>query len=854
MTAEQSIFTTPRNSPRHAWRSLALSILLACGAAETTANETHGDCTATADSISALNQQVLENCISPSTEPATAFDHDNPVVEKYAHDLARSDWHRATGSSLCEGYYVNPIAAVETGNGSNAGSSDEIPITASADNTSLEQDTVILEGNVLIDRGAMVLRADNATVERQSGNASLYGNVVIRNSESAFGGTRADIDMNAESVDIKDANYIIHGRHIRGTAKSITSSGGVIEVNDGSYTYCAPGNKLWRLKAGEIVLNRETGQGKAKHAHLEISGTPVAYSPYARFPIGNQRQSGFLFPSISSSDDGIDLTAPYYFNIAPNFDATLAPRYNQDRGTIVENELRWLNRFDRWTVSAAFLDGDDVYEEEFPEDSNGDRWVVNIKEYGQYRNHWLTHIDFTRASDDRFFRDLNTTSLSLRRTTHLQQRAQLQYIDDNLSSGINVHQYQTIDNNSDRPFEKRPELWLDYERWRGDFKPHLAIKLRYTDFEHESRQTAKRAFGELNINYPARWKNVTVTATTGVQHLEMKLDDVAASMDDNIEVTVPQASLDIAARFSKSTGGTEGFSSHRLEPGIFYLYREDKGQANFPLFDTDLLTLTQSSLTRATQLSGYDRLEGANQVAVRIRYSWHNSRSGTRLESVTGKIFSFSSANSLANSGERIEMLAADYEAPIFTETRLQKGRWRTDLRAEWQPQRDQFDRASLVLGYHAGGDTDARENRIVNAGYHFRRRTAGVSVLQDDIEFADFSMSAAFGKRWRAFGRHQYDLGRNDHSESLGGLEYDSCCVRIKLVYREGLVYQQDEDDDLRDRSLFLQFELKGLFGLGNGVEGVLREQIFGYGDYGDHYLEQSRAYNRETNPYTSF
>jgi LPS-assembly protein len=71
----------------------------------------------------------------------------------------------------------------------------------------------------------------------------------------------------------------------------------------------------------------------AKHARLRIRGIPVLYTPYINFPIDDRRKSGFLVPSIGSSDDnGFELITPYYWNIAPNLDATFYPRYMSKRG------------------------------------------------------------------------------------------------------------------------------------------------------------------------------------------------------------------------------------------------------------------------------------------------------------------------------------------------------------------------------------------------------------------------------------------------------------------------------------------------------------------------------------------
>ena len=769
--------------------------------------------------------------------------HTNLPVTNAA-DLAAQDWQTIDDDGICGGRYINPITAQIDAGTIDPAALDTLPIVASAETSTMEQTAVVLEDNVLISRGTLQVQSDWARIDRENELAALEGNVVLRTDGGAFGGNRADIDMQNNTASIEDANYVIHAQHSRGTAARIASDGKqTATIDKGTYTSCAPGSRLWQIRASRIALDRAKGSGTARHARLELGGVPVAYLPWAVFPLSDQRQSGFLFPSLSDSDGGFDVTLPWYWNIAPNADATLAPRYNAERGYITEAELRWLNRFERWTLSGAYVDDDRQYAREFAIDNRAKRWVVGAEERGNWAEHITTAIDYTRVSDDRYLRDLNTTSLSIRRTTHLSQRAQLQYLDNRWTLGANIHQYQTIDPASAKPFEQRPEVWLGYRSLPKPFQPGLDLNMRYTDFSHDDRSDGQRGTGALHLDYPMQWAAGYLTPRVGVNHLQYRLNDKPGdplSGSNTPELTVPEASLAMGLHFERRNR-SDNRITQRLEPGIFYLYREQEEQDSFPVFDSDELTLGTAQLTRTSRFSGYDRLEGLNQVALSLTHSALDARGAERLRSTVGQVFYFDKANALAADSSRLARDSSPSSSHILADLNARwTPAWHSLANILWDTQRDRVDQGRVSIAWRQQrGNTSRQSDNIANLSYHFRRSDTALSVLQRDIELADFSVVSALGKNWRMLGRYQYDVTRKDQSEALAGIEYQNCCLTLRMVYREGLVYQQDPSDDLRDRSLFLQIQLKGLFGVGEGLETTLQENIFGYGDRTRHYRD---------------
>lgn len=824
---------------------------------ETLANKTTSTTVATQQALpAALNHQ----------SPPSNIDHRNLALQdwqalpKNLSALDSSELDAYTKAHFyCSGRYVNPVvnkqapignSAAQNGTltgGLNISAQSSLPIEASAGSSSIQNGIAIFDRNVLVTQGNTSLQADTASYASDTGQVELNGNVIVRTLDAAFGGTSASINLEQQNSVINDASYVVHQQHIRGSAGKIAADAeGNIQIDDGSYTQCSPDSDFWVLEAGEIKLNQKTGQGVARGAKLKIEGVPVAYFPYARFPIGDARQSGFLFPTVSDSSGGFDITVPYYFNIASNIDATLAPRYNAKRGYITEAEGRWLNRFDQWKISGAYIGNDNEFTGINPNNTlnnpttnqDGQRWVVDIKERGQWAKRVFSRVDYTRVSDNDYLRDLNTTSLSVNRTTHLNQRIAMDYIGDAWTAGLNIHQYQTIDNNIDavKPFEKTPELWLAYQSLAKPFRIGSNAKLLYSAFEHDDLNAGERSYGEFNIDYPMRWGGISVAPAIGVQHLQYNLDkpnNAATNTDYRPSVSAPQAQLKMDMTFEKrmvkTTGGKSTTRRRTLEPGLFYLYRDADDQSDFPLFDTNLLTINRNQLGRNSAFSGYDRLEDSNQAAIYVTHRRFDAHGNEALAATIGQIQYFdnlpdNSSNSTALTTAR---QSDQNNSAIITDLEANLGHgWQSRATALWDSNDNLLDEGSLLFRYR----NKKHHASIVNIGYHYRLADKRNSLLQRDIEQADLSFVTAINKRWALIGRYQYDTTAARSNESLAGIEYNDCCVKWRVVYRDGLVYNGDGRENQRDRSLFLQIELKGLFGIGDSVENILDESIAGY------------------------
>jgi LPS-assembly protein len=195
-------------------------------------------------------------------------------------------------------------------------------------------------------QGSMQVEADEANLYQAESRGELNGNVRIRDNGALIVGDHADVQLDTGEAKVDNAEYVMHKSRIRGNALyAKRAENAIIRLKDGTYTTCEPNSNAWQLKGNNITLNPATGFGTATNVTLRVKDIPILYTPYIYFPIDDRRQSGFLPPTIGTgSDTGFMLVTPYYFNLAPNYDATLYPRYMAKRGMLMEGEFRYLTK------------------------------------------------------------------------------------------------------------------------------------------------------------------------------------------------------------------------------------------------------------------------------------------------------------------------------------------------------------------------------------------------------------------------------------------------------------------------------------------------------------------------------
>jgi LPS-assembly protein len=204
-------------------------------------------------------------------------------------------------------------------------------------------------GNVQMFYNGTSVEADKVIYDQKTKRLHAEGNIRMTDADGKI--TYANIlDLSDDyrdgfvdslRVDTADATRMAASRADR-------SNGNYTVFENGVYTACAPCKDdpkkppLWQVKGARIIHDQTDKMLYFEDARLEFFGVPMAYLPYFSTPDPTvKRKTGFLMPSITeSSTYGFGYEVPYYWAIAPDYDATIAPRYTTKQGLLMQGEFR----------------------------------------------------------------------------------------------------------------------------------------------------------------------------------------------------------------------------------------------------------------------------------------------------------------------------------------------------------------------------------------------------------------------------------------------------------------------------------------------------------------------------------
>ncbi len=720
-----------------------------------------------------------------------------------------------------------------------------LPVQIEADELLLQEEMAIYQGDVNIRHNCIALEASNASLDISDRTVKLSGEVRMQLPQAELTGDGASFSLVDNSSSISGAEYHIDARPgIFGSADLIEMDAQRrVSIDNGSYTRCEPDDKDWEVTAGAIRLNTQTGQGSARNAVLRVANAPVLYVPYMRFPIGGQRQSGFLFPEITSRSEGIDLVTPYYFNLAPNYDLLFRPRYKAGSGYITEFSSRWLNGFDSWKLDGLFIDSD----QDFPSsDDGGDsRWLYSLEEASYRHGHWATELNLSRSSDEDVLRDLQSSNFGVSRSSALVSSGRVRWRDDWGELGLALESYQSIDSELDIPSEKRPELWSDIFLPLGAGLPIVASDSTYTYFDsgqlatQTGSETAERVTGDFYAFYPFALGGSELEIGLGSEYRFYNLEENTSGGsvldgDDSAWINVPYARVEWQASVYKSR---EGGGIAAITPSLSYRARVVDTGAQYlgsvpTVFDSAFASPTVLQLYAEETSIGGDFIESRDTARASVNYSVANGRRQL-LSAELGAVNYF--ARALANGEAASIQNGGVSEQQWFWNSLWQfHPRWRSSLQLFYSEQSEKLNLGSTAIQYRVDDALLRNEGLtpLFNLAYHFRRDD-GRFLAPQDIELVDTSAVLPIGGQWGVMARFQYDLQADRHSEALAGVEFDGCCIKFRLVYRDGIIYDAGLTEGKRDRAVVAQIQLKGLGGVGQAVDALLEESIRGFGSY---------------------
>jgi LPS-assembly protein len=662
-------------------------------------------------------------------------------------------------------------------------------------------------GKAELANGDQFISADRMKYQETTEDAEAEGSVRVEQRGDILEGSRLKFNLGSKTGELSQPNYRLKDASSRGHAEMLRFEGeNNYRLQQATYTTCPAGDDSWFIQVADMEIDNSKKTGTARGVKLTFKDVPLFYTPWMNFSYSKERKSGLLAPTYGTNvKTGLELTIPFYWNIAPNYDATISARMMSKRGVALNNEFRYLTNLSSGTVLLDVLPHD--------LDTGHSRWRTSFWHNQNLTNGWWSRLDYNRVSDDTYFRDLGN-NLNLTSRTNLLQQAQVGYSRNLGEEGtLNVvgmaQQFQTIQDplaTIISPYKRLPQVTVTA------IKPDiLGADFNFfgsgTNFSHPTLVSGQRVVLFPSVSYPMRSAFGYIIPKIGIHHTRYYLDDLNSSPGANPTRTLPLFSVDTGIAFDRSVSLRGEQFTQTLEPRLFYVYVPFRDQNNLPNFDSAKTDFSFAQMLTENRFSGSDRINDANQVTFALTSRLIEPGSGKeRLRLAVGQQLSFidrritlDAPNTIGRRPDFIAAISGFLTPTITTDSSMQ------------------FDqRAFRTEVVRSGLSYRPEPGKVINVGYRFTR---------DVLHQVDASSQWRWTEKWQTVARINYSLQDHRILEGLAGLEYNACCWSLRFVLQHLTTATQKTTT-----AAFLQLELNGLMQIGSNPLQVLQRSIPGY------------------------
>ena len=687
-------------------------------------------------------------------------------------------------SRYCQGAYINNWTAT-----------DVKGTKLSADLIVRDKSGVIhLEGAAEIVQPQSALTASNIEgipdeYYRANGNVTLRGdNQLIRSSD-------AYISNNSNgTTEFNDAILLNHQSGTRVSAKSLSNDqDGVVFIEEGFFTTCEPTQESWKLYGSSIELDTKSGFGTAKHVQIRIADIPVFYFPWLRFPLDNTRQTGFLFPNFGySGSDGVSFSAPFYWNIAPNYDATITPQYIQRKGEGFDLEIRHLSEYGKTTYEqSTFSDNDE-----------GEQTLLKLTSTQNLNDYFSAGLILEANPTDNKFPEANSTSIGEK--DHYQRSLYFAFNNGNFLNKVTYLTYQTPDDTVDQPFEWLPRIDSSY-RMAASFLDYN-VDVQYTDFYDPAEDDFDGERVVVNQNVALDFSNEWGKFSPGIltQYRDYNLHDYTTDSDSSTAVGHLSSYIDSSLLFERRfSNDDEHIWRQTLEPRLSYLNAPFEYQNLIPDFDSSEPTMTYSQAFSHTRFNGSDRIGDTEQVTLGLESRLYDENNNEKWAFKAGQVFYLKDRYVGIDGDSDTDTPVDDTKhSDLLTSADYNGNRYSLTANLNYSLDDQNVNLAQLVA------DLKPTDDIKINLSYLY---SINNSDSDDDAKQASIGSIFPLNQNWSMYTQYTYDFIRQDSTKEIVGLGYENCCIKVSLSYQDWL-----NDDNEYDRGVFLQFILRSLSSAG--------------------------------------
>lgn len=704
---------------------------------------------------------------------------------------------------------------------------DEVPLFIEADTLRGRNDKETeAEGDAKLRKRGKAIFADWLRYDKPEDEITAVGNVRIDQRGDVTEGDRLHFNLETERGFMDKPRYTLTPAapvappvtgsppfaqtDARGTAERLLFEGPrQYRALQTDYTTCAPGNDDWFIRARDLLIDKDRDVGVARDASIIFMGLPIFYSPYLSFSLHQERKSGFLTPTYgSTSRSGAEFTVPYYWNIAPNRDATLSPRILAKRGAQLNTEFRYLDPSYRGEMHVDYLPNDNL--------ARLDRSAFSLQHSQTLPYGWGGSLNLQRVSDDRYFTDLATlttiTSQVVLPREGALSRGGTWGQGGTYSFGALVQRWQTLQVDPlapiTSPYSRQPQLTLtayNQNILRGD----LDFIGNFVDFKHPTLLNAKRFMAYPSLSLPLQNSYAFITPKIGLNVAHYALDKSTTTLP-NATRTLPIFSAESGLVLERDTSAYGQRLTQTLEPKLYYVYIPYRDQSQIPNFESGLQDINFATIYTENQFSGYDRINDANQVTMGLSSRFLNSDNGVeRLRVGVAQRYylrpqrvTLPGVPPRTDQSSKSDLLAAisGAVAPHWTA----EGGWRYNTELAQTQQ------------LNIGTRYQPQPGKTLNLSYRY---------TVDALKQTDISAQWPLWRQWTAFGRWNFSVLDRRTTEALGGLEYNGGCWVFRAVAHRFQTATQETST-----AIFLQLQLNGVSSIGSNPNDAITRNIAGY------------------------
>lgn len=737
------------------------------------------------------------------------------------------------------------------------GDTNNLPVTITADDAKGNYpDDANFKGNVDINQGNSRLRADEVQLHQKQvegqpdpvRTVDALGNVHYDDNQVMLKGPKAWSNLNTKDTNVWQGDYQMVGRQGRGDADLMKQRGEnrYTILENGSFTSCLPGSNTWSVVGSEVIHDREEQVAEIWNARFKLGPVPVFYSPYLQLPVGDKRRSGFLIPNAKyGTKNGFEFYLPYYWNIAPNFDATITPHYIQKRGsTQWQNEFRYLTQAGTGLVEFDYLPSDSVYQDDYPAESNRHRWLFYWNHFGVVDQVWRFNVDYTKVSDPYYFNDFSS-KYGNSTDGYATQKFSMGYWLENFNATVSTKQFQVFNRENSNSYAAEPQLDVNYyKNDLGPFDAHLYGQAVHFVNTNGNYPEATRVHLEPTLNLPLsnNWSSLNTEAklmATHYQQTNLDAYNAANNTDykDSVNRVLPQFKVDGKLIFERDMTLAEGYTQ-TLEPRAQYLYVPYRNQSGINNYDSSLLQSDYSGLFRDRTYGGLDRIASANQVTTGVTSRIYDDAAVERFNVSVGQIYYFTESRTGDDN--------INWEKDNKTGSLVWAGdtywrisdRWGLRGGVQYDTRLNNIANSTASIEYHRD------EDRMVQLSYRYASpeyiqatlprdkndTTWTLPQYKDGISQVGAAASWPIVDRWSVVGAYYYDTNTSKPADQMLGLQYNSCCYAIRVGY-ERKINGWENNQSKYDNVIGFNIELRGLSSnYGLGTHQMLRSNILPY------------------------